>query len=207
MNIDTSKVKGLIFDLDGTLADTMSLHLEAWNEVGDKLGLFLSAQDNQDTAGMPTEEIVRYFNKERNLNIDPKKFSIAKEECFVNKKLPQVQAYPPISQFVYELYGKMPLAIGTGSTRELTLKVLDNLKLTNHITAIATADDIQNHKPAPDTFLKAAKDMGIAPENCLVFEDSKLGIKAALDGGMQAIDILEISEKELTTILNTLKSQ
>lgn len=205
MDIDVKKIKGLIFDLDGTLADTMPLHLEAWNEVGTRHGLALSPQDNQDTAGMATEEIVRHFNKERNLNVDPEQFAIEKENFFINEKLPQVQAYKPIAAFICELHGKMPLAIGTGSTRDLTNKVLHNLKLTDYITAIATADDVKNYKPAPDTFLKAAKDMNIAAENCLVFEDSKLGIKAAISGGMQAVDVLETTEEELAALLKALK--
>lgn len=205
--LDTHKIKGLIFDLDGTLADTMSLHLEAWNEVGSKYGLALSAQDNQDTAGMPTVEIVKLFNKKRNLSINPVQFMEEKENCFINNKLPNIKPIAAVAQFVYDLHGNYPMAIGTGSNKELADKVLNTLSMTKYFKSVATADDVQNHKPAPDTFLKAAKDMGIAPENCVVFEDSKLGIKAALDGGMQAVDILETTDEELLSLLKELKSK
>lgn len=207
MNIDTSKIKGLIFDMDGTLADTMPLHLEVWNEVGAKYGLSLSHDEHLKLAGMPTEHIVSMLAKEKGLNIDAKEFTKQKEHLFLNEKLANVQPIPIVADFVYSLQGKFPMAVGTGSQRGTAEKVIHYLKMENYINALVSADDVENHKPAPDTFLACAEKIGIAPENCLVFEDANLGMQSARNGGMQAINITETPKETMLSLLEELKRQ
>ncbi len=205
MNLDTKRIKGLIFDLDGTLADTMPLHFDAWNDLGKPIGMELSHEQHLELAGMPTIAIARKLAEERNIELDAAKFVAKKEEMFTKVKLPQVQPIASVVSFLYELHHKMPMAIGTGSTLETAREILSYLKVESYIQALVTADEIANHKPAPDTFLACAKKIGIAPENCLVFEDANLGMEAARKAGMQAVNILEETDEAMADLLNKLK--
>ncbi len=203
--MDTKQIKGLIFDLDGTLADTMPLHFDAWNDLGKPIGMELSHEQHLELAGMPTIEIAKKLAKERNIELDAAAFVAKKEKMFMEAKLPQVQPIASVVAFLYELHGKMPMAIGTGSTLETAEKVLSYLKITPYVQALVTADEVANHKPAPDTFLTCAEKLGIAPESCLVFEDANLGMEAAKNAGMQAVNILEETDETMNDLLNELK--
>lgn len=205
LNLDVSKIKGLIFDLDGTLADTMPLHLEAWNEVGKPYGLQLSQEDHLRYAGMPTLHITELLAKQNGISLDARKFVEAKEILFSEVKLPQVKPIAPVAAFLYELQEKMPMAIGTGSTMDIATKLVQFLDVAKYVKTIVSADDVEKHKPAPDTFLACAERIGISPENCLVFEDAQLGMEAAKAGGMQAINIMETSDEDMAGLLVHLK--
>lgn len=207
MNLELKKIKGFIFDLDGTLADTMPLHLEAWNELGNPLGLELSHEDHLRYAGMPTVAIAKKLAKERNIPLNAAEFVAKKEILFTKHKLPQVKIMQSVAPFLYDLQGKIPMAVGTGSTRETAQKVIDYLKVETYIKALVSADDVANHKPAPDTFLACAEQIKVAPENCLVFEDANLGMQAAKAGGMQAVNITEHSNEAMAKLLAELKNR
>ncbi len=205
MKLDIKQIKGLIFDLDGTLADTMPLHFDAWNDLGKLIGMELSHEQHLQLAGMPTIEIAKKLAKERKIELDAETFVAKKETMFTEVKLPQVQPITSVVAFVYELYTKIPMAIGTGSTFETARKVLNYLKIGPYIQALVTADEVVNHKPAPDTFLVCAKKIGIPPGNCLVFEDANLGIEAAKNAGMQTVNISEETEETMADLLNEIK--
>ncbi len=157
MNLDIATIKGLIFDLDGTLADTMPLHFDAWNDLGKPIGMELSRAQHLELAGMPTIEIAKKLAKERKIDLDATAFVAKKEKMFTEVKLPQVKPISSIVAFLYELHGKVPMAIGTGSTLETAREILSYLKVEPYIEALVTADEIVNHKPAPDTFLTCAE--------------------------------------------------
>ncbi|PVX52334.1 HAD superfamily hydrolase (TIGR01509 family)/beta-phosphoglucomutase family hydrolase [Balneicella halophila] len=206
MDIDISRIKGLIFDLDGTLADTMPLHLEAWNEVGEKYGLSLSHEEHIKFAGMSTEDIVNIQADKQGVSADAKAFSEQKDKVFLEEKLDDVKPIPVVPDFLYSLHNKFPMAVGTGSQRITAEKIIDNLNVNKYIEGLVTADDVENHKPAPDTFLSCAEIIDIAPENCLVFEDGELGMQSAKTGGMQAINITKTSDKKLRDLLTSLEN-
>lgn len=206
-NLDISKIKGLIFDLDGTLADTMSLHLEAFNQEAKKTGIVLTPENHQRYAGMPTLTTVELLAKEQGLDIDAVAFTEEKERIFLEEKLPNVKPVEGVMAFVTELKGKYPVAVGTGGTRYIANKTLQYIGMEEYQSLMITADDVQNHKPAPDTFVRAAELINIAPENCLVFEDAVLGIEAAYAGNMQAINILNYSKEELSVLLKKLQEK
>ena len=101
----------------------------------------------------------------------------------------KVKVVEPVVKIVKEQYGKLPMAIGTGGRRktvERTLEVIDFFKYFDHII---TADDVKNHKPDPETFVKCSDLMKVAPANILVFEDGDLGIEAAIKAGMNPVDV------------------
>lgn len=189
MKIEIGKtVKGLIFDMDGTLADSMPIHFRAWKLTAAENGFEYTEKQFLDTAGMPTHKIVPIINSELGLNLDPEKFSRRKEELFL-ENIKDVKLIKPVAEIVLENYQKLPMSIGTGGKKEiakLTLEILGFLKYFNHIVS---AEDVINHKPNPDTFLKCAELMNVSPEFCQVFEDGEMGLIAAHKAGMIVTDI------------------
>ena len=180
--------KAFIFDLDGTLADTMPLHYEAWNRTAEIMGVKYSNDFLRSCAGMPSAKIIDLLNKKNNHCIDPQEFSNLKEEFFL-KEMHKIKEILPVTNLVYKYHGQMPMSVGTGGKRNIAEETLKILELDKYIKILVSADDVQKHKPEPETFLKCADLMGIAPENCQVFEDGILGIQAAETAGMMVTDV------------------
>ncbi len=180
--------KAFIFDLDGTLADTMPLHYAAWVKTAKIMNLDFSLDFLKSCAGMPSSKIIDLLNEKNNQTIDPQKFSDMKEEFFA-KEMHKIKEISAVTDLVYKYHGKIPMAVGTGGKRNIAAETLQILGLDKYIPILVSADDVENHKPEPDTFLKCAQLMGIAPENCQVFEDAILGFKAAEAAGMKVTDV------------------
>ncbi|MGQ1909683.1 HAD family hydrolase [Marinifilum sp. RC60d5] len=183
-----TNTKALIFDLDGTLADTMPIHYDAWNKTAKVMGISYSQEFLSSCAGMPSAKIIELLNKQNNHSIDPQEFSALKEEFFA-KEMHKITEIKPVTDLVYKYHKKMPMAVGTGGKRNIAEETLKLLGLDKYIPILVSADDVENHKPEPETFLKCANLMGIAPENCQVFEDGLLGIQAAEKAGMMVTDV------------------
>ncbi|MWL73548.1 HAD-IA family hydrolase, partial [Escherichia coli] len=95
----------------------------------------------------------------------------------------------PLIDVVKEWHGRRPMSVGTGSESAMAEALLAHLDLRRYFTAVVAADHVQNHKPAPDTFLLCAERMGVSPEKCVVFEDADFGLQAAHAAGMAAVDV------------------
>lgn len=180
--------KAFIFDLDGTLADTMPLHFDAWVKAAKIMNLEFSLDFLKSCAGMPSSKIINLLNEKNNRTIDPQKFSDMKEEFFT-KEMHKVKEISAVTDLVYKYHGKIPMAVGTGGKRDIASETMQFLGLDKYIPILVSADDVENHKPEPDTFLKCAQLMGISPENCQVFEDAVLGFQAAKAAGMKVTDV------------------
>ncbi|MBN2598420.1 MULTISPECIES: HAD family phosphatase [Labilibaculum] len=180
--------KAFIFDLDGTLADTMPLHYEAWVKTAKIMNLEFSIDFLKSCAGMPSSKIIDLLNEKNNRTIDPQKFSDMKEEFFA-KEMHKIKEITAVTDLVYKYHGKIPMAVGTGGKRNIASETMQLLGLDKYISILVSADDVENHKPEPDTFLKCAELMGISPENCQVFEDASLGFRAAEAAGMRVTDV------------------
>lgn len=181
-------VEALIFDVDGTLADSMPVHLEAWQETGKKYGFTYTKEVLDRYAGKAGQSIVQIINEQQGLNLDPDEVAEAKEQAFL-ENLEMVKPVKPVVALLNKYYGRLPIGAGTGGFRHVALKTLSYLGLHNKIQVLVSADDVENHKPAPDTFLKAAKALRVPPEKCLVLEDAELGFQAATNAGMHYIDV------------------
>jgi HAD superfamily hydrolase (TIGR01509 family) len=188
-------VEGVIFDCDGTLADTMPLHYRAWAETLTLSGAEMSEALFYELGGVATEEIVRILNARHGDQLPVAETAAAKERRY-EELLPQAPAIRPVVALARSLCGKMPLAVASGGIRRLVDKTLAALELTHCFQAIKTTEDVRNGKPAPDLFLAAAADLGVPPARCLVYEDSDLGLEAARRAGMQWIDVRPIVEAE-----------
>jgi len=191
MFIIPNNIEGLIFDLDGTLADTMPLHLEAWAAAGREFGVEITPFMINAMAGIPTIQSVVKLNETYDWDLEP--LEVKRFKDFHYKKIKsqngRLNAINPVLEVVKKYRSVLPLAIGTGSARLNALDTLRDLGIIDWFSAIVAADDIDNHKPFPDTFLKCAELMGVNSKNCLVFEDGDLGVLAAQNAGMQVIDV------------------
>ncbi|MDQ2731269.1 MAG: HAD family phosphatase [Armatimonadota bacterium] len=179
---------GVIFDCDGTLVDTMPLHFRAWQGA-------LAGQPFQfeealfyELGGVPSTQIVRIINEKHGVRLDPESAAARKEELYLNL-LPEARPIQCVVDLVYQYRGKYPLAVASGGIRSVVIRTVEALNLLDYFDVIATAEDVEHGKPAPDLFLFAAAQMGIDPHRCLVYEDSPLGLQAAERAGMHGIDI------------------
>lgn len=180
--------RALIFDLDGTLVDTMNMHLAAWKEVGKQYGFEYPEELFYQLAGIPTRKIVTILNAKFGLSLDVDTTAGAKEEAFL-RKLHLIKPIEPVVMLAKEYDGKLPMAIGTGNTRKITELILDAIKLKNLFSVIVTADEVKHHKPHPETFLRCSEMLNVMPEYCQVFEDGEQGLEAARNAGMIATDV------------------
>lgn len=179
----------LIFDLDGTIADTMPIHIEAWIEMGNKYGAQLTAEMINTYAGSPTSKVIQILNDEYGWQMEVEEGASLKSELFSTKldKIDRIFPLEPIWEIAERYKGIKPLCIGTGSGRANAHKTIRLMGADGFFDYVVTATDVQNHKPHPETFMLSAQKFNVAPERCLVFEDGQLGIVAAIDGGMNAL--------------------
>lgn len=185
-----SHIKGLIFDLDGTLADTMPMHIESWMKAGEQHGVLITEKMIHDYAGVPTVQVIEIFNKEFEWNLDPYDFREAKNTIYLDLKAARgIEAITEVVQIADRYRSVYPLSVGTGSTRENAESALKALNISQWFMGLVSADDVTMHKPHPQTYLRCAEIMEVPPHTCHVFEDSPVGIQAALDAGMTATNI------------------
>lgn len=180
--------RALIFDLDGTLADTMPVHYKACQIVCNERGFDFPEDYFYQEAGKPTLEVFRNLVKMLGKNIDGNELGQAKEQKFL-ELIPSVKPLSIVADVALNHKGKVPMAIGSGGQKhsvDLTLKVIG---FDDFFDSIVTCDDVKKHKPHPETFLKAAKEMGVDPADCVVFEDGDPGIEAAKAAGMMWVDV------------------
>lgn len=183
-----SGVQALIFDLDGTLANTMPTHYIAWKETVQRYGVDFPEEQFYSWAGISTQRIIKMLNEQHGTAMDPVKVEEEKENAYL-ELAGNADPIEPVVNLAKEYYGKLPMSCGTGNNREVAIKTLEDLGILHFFETIVTADDVENPKPAPDTFLQCAEYMKIDPEHCQVFEDGDPGIEAAKAGNMFVTDV------------------
>jgi len=184
------KAKALIFDMDGTLADTMPLHFEAWISTCKFYGFDYPRELFHQLAGLPSYKIAPILFEKTGMKnfIDPSEFAKRKQEEFL-KNYKRIKPIKPVVNLVHKYYGKLPMSIGSGASKVSVSQSLKQIKLRPYFDVIVTAEDVEFHKPEPDTFLKCAQLMQVKPEYCQVFEDGERGIEAAKRAGMMVVDV------------------
>jgi len=185
--------RGLIFDIDGTISDTMPIHLIAYQETAAEYGFEISSELFYSLSGIPAYQTSLLLKEKFGMNFDPHEFADKKEYHFL-QNIHKAKAIQPVVKIIQEYAGKLPMACGTGGTRYYAEKTLELAGVRKYFEHIVTAEDVLNHKPHPDTFLKAAALIGVSPELCQVFEDSILGLQAAKAAGMIATDVIPFIE-------------
>lgn len=181
-------VKALIFDLDGTLSDSLPVHIATWNEVGKSLGFVFDERLIYEMTGSPTVDFAQRIIDDNHLQILPDELVALKQKAFWNS-MDKIKPVDEVVDVVKKYHGKLPMSVGTGAGRRSTALQLEALGLASYFDAIVTADDVTHHKPHPETFLKCAHIMGINPVYCQVFEDGELGLAAARKAEMKYTDV------------------
>jgi beta-phosphoglucomutase family hydrolase len=182
------KARGLIFDIDGTIADTMPIHFIAWREVCAEQGITFTPELFAELTGMPALQTSQFLKKRFNKSFDETEFSLKKEKIFENN-MDKAVPIAPVVNLIRQYKGKLPMACGTGGPEHLARRTLKIAGVDDCFEHVIAAESVKNHKPHPETFLKAAELINVAPQDCQVFEDGKLGIEAAAAAGMMCTDV------------------
>ncbi len=180
----------LIFDLDGVVVDSMPLHTLAWQRYLERLGI--TRRDVADQMhGRRNDEIVREFLGPDLAGEVVLEHGAAKERLFREMMGSDLAAaiVPGISQFLSRTAG-LPVALATNAEPANVAFVLEGVHLRHRFPVVVDGSQVERAKPAPDVYLTAARRLGIAPRNCIVFEDSTVGIAAARAAGMRVVGIL-----------------
>jgi len=181
-------VRALIFDCDGTLADTMPFHIQAWHDVFVEIGEVPHQEFLDPLKGLPEERIVALYNQRYGKTLDVLRVVEDKQRRF-RKSLPRVRPIRPVVEVARRHAGRLPMAVVSGGTRDNVLLTLEIIGVAPLFPVVLTADDEFPPKPAPDLFLEAARRLRISPGECQVFEDGDLGLEAARSAGMIAFDV------------------
>ena len=182
-------INALVFDLDGTLIDTMPAHFLCWQEIAKKYNFDFPEILFYELAGRPAKRIVEHINKTQNKHLDKFQIDNEKEELYL-KYLPELKLVNPVVDVAkFAKQSAMPIAIGTGARRDIAIMTLEATKLSNLFEIMICSEDVKEHKPHPETFLACARAMNIPADECLVFEDAEFGFDAAKRAGMKFIDV------------------
>jgi HAD superfamily hydrolase (TIGR01509 family) len=182
-------IRGLIFDCDGTLIDSMPLHMKGWEQVIKASGGAWDYEFFYSKRGTPEERIVQLYNEHSGMKLNPREIVRMKHEYFRSFSAVELKPIPQVIEVVDRYRGKLPMAVASGGVREIVNLELEALGIKDCFTAVLTADDHINPKPAPDIFLESARRIGVEPKYCQVFEDGDFGLEAAQSAGMLPTDI------------------
>ena len=181
--------RGLIFDCDGTLADTMPAHFVAWTSMLSRHGIPFPEIRFYELGGVPTAQIIRILSQESGVPVTDVNAMVWEKEAAFLESIHAVKPMEKVVAVANAYRGKLPIAVASGGYRETITRTLDVLGIRDWFDAMVTAEDTARHKPEPDVFLEAARRIGVAPEFCLVFEDTDIGLLAAKRAGMASVDV------------------
>lgn len=181
---------GYIFDLDGTLIDSMPIHYRAWDETMRRAGLPHKLDEDlfYTLGGVSTRRVGELIAAHYGLQADADKLFHDKEALYNSLQI-NAKMIAPTVEFARSVAATHPLAVASGGPRAIVRRSLELNGLASLFRVVVTADDVKHGKPAPDMFLLAAKLMNVPPKDCLVFEDAEPGFKAAAAAGMKLVRV------------------
>jgi beta-phosphoglucomutase family hydrolase len=191
--------KAYLFDCDGTIVDSMPLHYVAWTKALGEWNCTFDERLFYAWGGRPVVEIIQSLNELQGLAMPVEAVQRRKEALYF-EILPQLRGVPEVVEHIENAYGRIPLAVVSGSTRESVTESLRTLKLLDRFETLVCAGDYRNAKPHPEAFLMAAERLGVEPEACLVFEDTEMGIEAATAAGMASVKVQQPWERGVVTL-------
>jgi HAD superfamily hydrolase (TIGR01509 family) len=195
LKLPTGAFRAYLFDCDGTIVDSMPLHYIAWKTALAEWNCVYEEPLFYAWGGKPTREIISDLNKMHGLKMPVEAVAEEKENRYF-KMLPQLQAIPEVLEEMEAQQGRIPFAVVSGGNRNSVVRSLTALGLLEKFDTIVGSEDYVHSKPAPDPFLVAAKRLGVAPADCLVFEDTDLGIQAATAAGMASVKVPSPQERK-----------
>ena len=195
LEIPAGEFAGYIFDLDGTLVDTMPLHYRAWNEAMRAVGLNAPLDEElfYSLGGVPTRRVAELIAAHYGLSIDPHAVFHHKESLFVELQK-DAKLIEPVVAIARRMSLTHPVSVASGGPRAIVRGMLELTGLAplfdrNGYHRVVTPEDVVHGKPAPDMFLLAAERMGVSAKDCLVFEDAEPGMRAAEAAGMKWVRV------------------
>lgn len=184
-----TRYDALIFDCDGTLADTMPGHLVAWQSTLGRYGIDFPEQHFYALGGVPTVKIIEMLCEETGIALDAAAVALEKERAFHEVSLAAVKPLEPVVAIARKYRGRMPMAVATGSAGWSARAVLTHINILDWFDTLVAAEDTDKHKPHPDVFLEAARRLATPPDRCCAFEDTDAGIESATRAGMDVVDV------------------
>ncbi|HXE32897.1 MAG TPA: HAD family phosphatase [Verrucomicrobiae bacterium] len=188
LKLPAGSFNAYLFDCDGTIVDSMPLHYVAWKRALREWNCEFREELFYAWGGRPTAEIIATLNHSQGLSMPVEDVASRKEE-FYFKMLPELKAVPEVLEHIEAQRGRIPFAVVSGSARDSVTASLEALKLLDRFETLVCAGEYEKSKPDPEAFLLAATKLGVAPKNCLVFEDTEMGIQAATAAGMASVKV------------------
>lgn len=186
--IPAGTFRAYLFDCDGTVVDSMPLHYIAWKQALAECGGTFDEELFYSWGGKPPKEIVSGLNQMQGLDMPVEAVATRKEHLYF-EQLGQLKPVPEVLEHINAQQGRIPFAVVSGSTRESIVKSLTAVALLDRFAVLVGSEDYTRSKPAPDAFLTAARRLDIAPKDCLVFEDTAMGIQGATAAGMASVRV------------------
>lgn len=180
--------RAYLFDCDGTIADSMPVHHRTWQQVLAEWGCDLPEDLFYAWGGRRIADIVADLNARYGLSMPVERVA-ARQEQLYREMLPHVTAVPGVLRHIEDAHGRIPFAVVSGSTRDSVTTSLTALGLLDRFETLVCAGDYARGKPDPEGFLLAAEMLGVPPQDCLVFEDTDLGVRAAEAAGMAVVRV------------------
>ena len=184
--------RAFLYDCDGTLADNMPMHRAAYHDAATEYGIDLDTAIIDELAGWPTVLIVEEINKRYGTQIPTKEFAARKSAIFLERYVSKTQRIDFVVQHLLNHVGKIHIGVVSGGSRKTVTQTLTTIGLIDTIETLVCAHDTERGKPYPDPFLSAAEQLGVLPEDCLVFEDGNPGVQGAIAAGMDWVRIDQI---------------
>ena len=188
LEIPRGPFKAYLFDCDGTIVDSMPLHYVAWNRALTEWNCVFPEETFYAWGGRPVSEIIASLNEEQGLMMLADEVARRKEALYF-AALGELEAVPEVLEHIHASHGKIPFAVVSGSTRDSVTASLETLGILDRFETLVCAGDYARAKPHPEPFLLAAERLGVAPEECLVFEDTEMGIQSATAAGMASVKV------------------
>lgn len=181
--------KAFLFDCDGTLIDTMSVHFACWEQVVSERGATggLDYEAFLRLGGMSGHEVAGYLCRETGLSTDDLDGMVDRKRALYHGAVDQCKEIPEVADFARRVAGTHAVGLVSGGHRAAVLKSLEATGFKDFFPVVVTPEMVANGKPAPDMYLLAAEQLGVSPEDCIVFEDGLPGIEAARAAGMRVV--------------------
>ena len=194
LQLPAGTFRAYLFDCDGTIVDSMPLHYIAWKRALAQWNCVFEEKLFYSWGGKPVRKIVADLNEIHGLQMPIEELANIKESYY-HEQLPQLKAIPEVLEHIEAQHGRIPFAVVSGSRRNSVVGSLTALNLLDKFDTLVCAEDYTHGKPAPDAFLLAADRLGMAPKDCLVFEDTEMGIQAATAAGMASVRVPQPLER------------
>lgn len=198
LKIPEGAFRAYLFDCDGTIADSMPLHYRAWKQALGEWNCPFDEELFYAWGGKPPVEIIATLNRMHGLTMPVAQVAERKESLYY-ALLNELTPVAEVLEHIEAMQGKVPFAVVSGSTRESIVKTLTAVGLLERFDILVGSEDYARSKPAPDAFLVAAERLDVPARDCLVFEDTTLGIEAATAAGMASVRVPSPLERRAGT--------